>query len=186
MSSVLPEFIDIPRLVKHRGHFQGSYSLAQLTRVHDRLHTIEGKVDFSLDFQHDEQWRMCVIGQLSSTVIMECQRCLQAVRVEIQQPIALIALAEGQSDENLPEGYEPLWLEDSPLKLQELIEDELILAMPMIARHDPCPDLAEEVISVLVTETDAGVEDSALLPIEEASTRPANPFAVLASLKKSQ
>ncbi len=185
MSSVLPEFIDIPRLAKHRSHFQGSYSLARLTRVHDRLHTVAGEMRFSLIIQYDEQWRITLKGELEAVVIMECQRCLQAVSVEIQQPIALIALAEGQTDDNLPEGYEPLWLEDSPLKLQELIEDELILAMPMIARHDHCPDLAEEVSVLLVAETEAVVEDAPSLPAEEG-TRPANPFAVLANLKKSQ
>ena len=54
--------------------------------------------------------------------------------------------------------------------LRELIEDELLMALPVVPRHDECPTAVH-----LASSDD---------DFEEASAEKPNPFAALAALRK--
>lgn len=71
--------------------------------------------------------------------------------------------------------------------LMGLIEDELIMALPIVPRHEHCPT---DVASLMNAESEAlppgtEPEQAAEGQATTASGRP-NPFAVLASLKKDR
>ena len=119
----------------------------------------------------------------------ECQRCLQPVTdtVHISRSIrfakdeAAAAALDADSDEDV------LALARQ-FDLLELVEDELIMAQPIVPRHDVCPT---DVVTLMHNDAEAPVpgskppsaEETADAPATTASGRP-NPFAVLASLKK--
>jgi uncharacterized protein len=74
-------------------------------------------------------------------VFLQCQRCLQSVEqlLEVQRRFRFVddeasaqALDEGNDDEDV------LALRGR-LDLIELLEDELILALPLVPRHERCP-----------------------------------------------
>ena len=71
--------------------------------------------------------------------------------------------------------------------LQDLIEDELIMAQPIVPRHEQCPT---DVAALIKADVEA-VPPGHVAPAEQAgeattaSGKP-NPFAVLASLKKDR
>jgi uncharacterized protein len=69
----------------------------------------------------------------------------------------------------LPERYDPLPVSDRLIRPRDLIEDELLLALPQIPMHDPqvCKAMS------------AGSDDE----VQEQSGK-ANAFAVLADLKR--
>jgi uncharacterized protein len=122
----------------------------------------------------------------------ECQRCLQAVTlpVDVQRGIRFVKdeAAAAQLD---ADGDEDVLALSKQFDLMALIEDELIMAQPIVPRHDTCPTdvyrlmkSGEEAPKSGQVEQ-AGIEgvqlsDQSLTP----SGRP-NPFAVLATLKKS-
>lgn len=109
--------------------------------------------------------------QLQSELPLVCQRCLEPVQIplRVDQWYRFVpdeATAE-QQDDDAPEDL----LVDSPdFDLFALIEDELVLAMPLIARHEICPTLPK------LSAQDPGFD--AL-----TESRPA-PFAALARLRK--
>lgn len=165
----VPETLDAWRQVTARRGFEGRVSLASLRRLGSLLEEPDGTVGFSLDFDRDGFGVAYVELKVDAQLPLLCQRTLErfVLPVRIDQRIGLIT---DEADEaGLPEGYEPLLLDESgELRTLDLIEDELILAVPVV----PMMPGTEAVES----EWTGGEA-----PVEAAKP---NPFAVLAALKK--
>ena len=88
---------------------------------------------FTLEFDRDALQVPYVELRIDAALPLECQRTLQ----RFLQPVQLVqrlGLIRDEADEaGLPEGYEPLLLpDDGMLRPAELVEDELILAVPVV------------------------------------------------------
>ena len=101
-------------------------------------------------------------------VSLECQRCLKPVDVPLQiSRQFLFVHGEDAAAQLDADSEDDVLAITRALDLRELIEDELLLAMPIVPRHETCPE-------PLV----AAVDDE---PVEEKP----NPFAALATLKRA-
>lgn len=110
--------------------------------------------------------------QVDTTVWLTCQRCLQPYCL----PLALdrrlrFVRGEAQAEALDAESEDDVLALSRSLDLRELIEDELLLALPLVPRHEVCPQPLPVPIAV----------ESDELP-NEAPERP-NPFAALQGLK---
>jgi uncharacterized protein len=103
-------------------------------------------------------------------VPLTCQRCMKPVSValEIAQDFRFVADEETAMAEDDDSDEDLLVLSDA-LDLMALIEDELLMALPLVPMHQAC--LSEQV--------PLSQEEEAILSQEKP-----NPFAVLAALKK--
>lgn len=139
MKASIPEVLDAWRMVAARCGFEGSLSLASMTRLHDSLADTEGEARVAIEFDRDALQVPYVELRIDAELPLQCQRSLQRFLhpVSLVQRLGLIR-ASGEHDEEaeeaaLPEGYEPLLLpEDGMLRPMELVEDELILAVPVV------------------------------------------------------
>jgi len=111
-----------------------------------------------------------VVGQLKTDLALICQRCLERYDIPVEVELKLNWVKSEQDAKKLPLRYEPLLVESIPLKLNDVIEDELLLALPIIAMHE----LDECNAAKFVTNDKAA----------EIEKEKPNPFAVLAELKK--
>ena len=104
--------------------------------------------------------------------MLECQRCLEAMVWPVNSDVSLTFVESIDEAERLPEGLDPQWVEKGRVKFRDLIEDELLLTLPLVAMHpaEICGSQANAVI-------EDGSED-AYGPGRE------NPFAALAELKR--
>jgi uncharacterized protein len=105
-------------------------------------------------------------------VPMVCQRCLGAVDVVLDihntfRFVATEAIAMAEDDES----EEDLLVLSKQFDLQALVEDELLMALPIVPKHDVCP------VQVKLASTDE--------EFKAALTQKPNAFAVLGSLKKA-
>ena len=103
-------------------------------------------------------------------VPMTCQRCLEVVEVAllVDRSFRFVADEETAAAQDDDAQEDLLVLEDD-FSLRRLIEDELVLALPLIARHEVCP--IQPPMAASASEFGVAV-----------AGRP-NPFAVLAQLK---
>ena len=172
MSANLPETVDATRMLSGRRCFAGSLPVTAFPRLVEALERREGTVSYALEFGRDALGIDFLEIRAQCVVWLVCQRSLEPY----QQPLDVLqrlGLIRREADEaGLAEGYEALLLpEDRQLHPRELIEDELILALPLVpARLDV--ELPAEYVA---TEE----------PIEVAAQTKPNPFAALAALKKS-
>lgn len=166
MSTNLPEVLDAWRMVAARRGVEGRLPLSALTRLRDSLVDTEGEVRFSLDFGQDALRVPYVELKIDAELPLLCQRSLQRFLfpVSIVQRLGLIR--EEADEAGLPEGYEPLLMPaDGMLQTAELVEDELILAVPVVP---------------LMPGTEAMEAD---WPADDADQERLNPFAALSVLK---
>lgn len=163
----VPETLDAWRQVTARRGFEGRVSLARLPRLASLLDAAEGDAVFSLDFDRDSFGVAYVEVRVDAQLPLVCQRSLERflLPVRIDQRMGLIR--DEAEESALPPGYEPLLVDASgDLSPLDLVEDELILAVPVVPVA-PGTDAVEREWG-----EDAGEAE-----------RP-NPFAALAALKK--
>jgi uncharacterized protein len=169
MSAELPEILDAWRMVAARREFDGRVALAALPRLRDSLLDAEGEVSFSLGFDRDAMQVPYLELRIDAELPLQCQRSLQrfALPVRLEQRLGLIR--DEDEEAGLPEGYEPLLVPaDGMLRPLDMVEDELILALPVVP---------------VKPGTEAVERDWPVSAEEEVR---ANPFAGLAALKKKQ
>jgi uncharacterized protein len=162
----LPEQLDAWRMVATQRIFEGVLPLSDMPRLRSAIADTEGSARVSVEFGQDALRIPFIELRIDAKLPLECQRSLQkfAYPVKIVQRLGLIRDEEGENA--LPEGYEALLIgDDGLLRPAELVEDELILAVPVVP---------------VAPGTEAVERD--WIPSEE-DTRRASPFAALSALK---
>jgi len=173
-----PFRLDVVAFANEAAHLEGHWPLSQLDRVADSAvaHPASPEAD-------DVQWR--VHGErramrggeaqtwlhltASTQVALECQRCLKPVVVPVQiERDFLFVQGEDAAAQLDADSDDDVLAITRALDLRELIEDELLLALPLVPRHEVCPE-------PLVVPSAAEPTDGDDAP---------NPFAVLAALKR--
>jgi len=147
-------------------HMQGSIPLAKFERLVDTLLRVDGDVDVDIQFSRGVSGKAQFQLGLSATLIAECQRCLGEVDYPISSDKTMMLVKDQEALAKVPEAFEPVLLEEDKLSLMPIIEDELLLSLPLMFKHDDCH------MAVAAKEGDE----------EEFEVR-VNPFAVLGELK---
>lgn len=167
----LPHLLDPIKSAIKKSDYVGVFVAKDLSRLTQSVDSIDGDVDVTLSFDKDEQGLVIVCGKASCMVSLTCQRCNQKYVQQLASEFVYSPVRSEEQRLNLPEGYEPLELDEyGEFNLLQLIEDELILATPIVPKH------AQEECSVVTDSLSWG-------EIDEAEEHP-NPFAVLKGLKK--
>jgi uncharacterized protein len=117
------------------GRWQGSLPLAELPRLSVLLEATSGRVTVSLDSEVDEQGTHWLAGTLATTVQLLCQRCLTTLSWPLRVDFRLVLVHSEAQAAALPADREPLLVPAVGLSTVELVEDELLLALPLIPRH---------------------------------------------------
>ena len=186
MSVSLPDLLDPRKAVAQAAIFEGNLEVERLPRLCQLLCCPESgstktqaestTAGFRLEFGRDRDGRSVVTGRIEALLPLRCQRCDQRYDLRVDAEINL-ALVAGIDEANaLPECYDPLLVEDRLMRPSELIEDELILAVPAIPRH---PDGECEPPGVVSPNSrEARVDEPS-----PASGQSRHPFASLAALR---
>lgn len=168
----IPEHVDPFRFAEQNLHLDGAVKLIDMQRLNATRPFADDseRAAVNLHFGVDEQGLTYLKGHIHSNLGLQCQRCLERFTYEIISDFALGIVKSLEEEKALPDQYEPAMVQDGQLALRELIEDEIILNLPIIPRHEP------DVCKVKLPLADAGWEES----------KGENPFQVLQSLKGKQ
>ena len=157
-------------MVSARRSFEGTLAIASLRRLGEALAGTSGEVSFELDFGRDDLGTSYVDVRASAPLSLVCQRSLEPFVLPVAVQTRLGLIRHEREEAGLPPDCEPLLVpEDGRLHPADLIEDELLLALPLVPVN-PESRLPDEVTG----------PDPALEPAERSE----NPFAVLRELKK--
>jgi len=168
----IPDYVDARKIFAQTAEIAGSMPIAGFERFRQQLTSAGGEVNFTLAFGIDEEYRRVITGSLNANVEVQCQRCLEPVAIELADTVALALVESEEQAARLPAELDP-WMapEDGRLRLADILEEQLILCMPIVSYHD----------------ADCTPVNPASAPAESNETtqndKP-NPFAVLRDLKK--
>lgn len=167
MSAGLPDRVDIARQVQAGCAYEGALPLASMHRLRGSLASDAGEARYAVEFGKDALGISYLALHVDAGLPLVCQRTLDvfSYQVSIDQRLGLIA--HESEEAALPPGYEPLLVSDARLAIADVIEDELILALPVVPLKPGAP---------LEWKDPTG---------DVPGSEPAvNPFALLGSLKK--
>lgn len=167
----LPKRVDPRKLAEREVKIEGVAAVSAMPRLCSLLANDTGNIQVSLSFAVDEQRLRTVSGSAGGSVMQTCQRCLEPVSVDVEAEVNLAMVLNEEQAKNLPRYYDPLIVEAEDVELLSLIEDELILSLPLVAYHEDCS-----------IQTSFGDADEAARTQENKP----NPFSVLAELKKGR
>ena len=142
MSPDLPLTIEPKRLARQGETLAGQYALPEMPRLGELLHDKSGKISFRLKFGRDNNsGKSFITGDIQANINIFCQRCLESMALELERTVYLGILDRQDETIQLPDNCEPLILDEQSVSLANLIEDEVLLAIPIAPMHeaDKCP-----------------------------------------------
>jgi uncharacterized protein len=119
-------------MVQARRSFQGTLPLAGMARLRDSLAATDGTVAYDLEFGKDEIGVAHLRVRADTTLPLTCQRTLEAFGLPVHVDAKLGLIAQEADEAALPSQYEPLLTTDGQVRLADIVEDELILALPVV------------------------------------------------------
>lgn len=166
----LPELIDPLSFADKGSELIGQIDLSSLDRLAEMLADDSGSVAVRLVF--GREGRLATIeGRITATLAVQCQNCLQVMDWPVDSKIKLGIVTSMDEADRLPEDYEPLLVGDKKIPLKDIVEDELLLALPAFPKHsEPC----------IQDKSASGDQES--LKDEQSKN---NPFSILAKLKNT-
>ncbi len=171
MTAELPTDVDYRRRLADGGVIDGWIPAARLTRVGGNFR-VTGPARAQLSLRRDGRGRIVVSGSYTAPLEAQCQRCLEWMALTVEGRIEVIVVESlammPKSGEEEEDDEDYVEAPDGRLPLTALVEDELLLACPMIPVH----------------ETDACQRAVEATPAESSETH-YKPFADLAALVKA-
>ena len=189
----VPPIVDVFEFARRGQVIQGVFGVNRLERlledvpeqpfaelmVLDHAPQTPGVVRYTLQGRRSKVGKLQLVAQIQALLVLECQRCLGDLNFAIdRQTVFELVVRESDLDQGDPEDTEL----DAPEKIMgsanfnllDLVEDEMILEVPYVPRHETCP------------ESVGGAKSDAIVAQAPEAERP-SPFAVLGQLKiKSQ
>ena len=167
MSRDFPDWVHPDKAAAARREFSGTVPVDRMARLEGLVVGRESsEVSFRLTFAHDEQRQVRVEVWIAGTVPMQCQRSLKTFMQDIEGSSVVGVVGSEQAADALPDDYEPKLCVDNRLELLELIEEEVLLSLPLVP-VDPQSDRIGD-------KTESVGQDTH------------RPFEVLAALKKKR
>ena len=160
-----PQQIFPEQLANAGENVSGTLTIESMTRLAGLLAGYEGNVDYDLNFSRHEQGWIRIDGRFFSRLSMTCQRCMKPVDVDLEQDVKVAIVSNDDEARNIPGQFEPLMLNEGPMKLKDYLEEEILLALPLAPSHE-----TEDCHRTELTE-------------EQDDTKRENPFKVLKDLK---
>ena len=140
--------IDVFNLAKTGGEFKGELPVDQLTRLRGDLTDTTGALVYRVSGETNTQKHPLLHIEIQGELQMTCQRCLEALQhtVNVDNTLHLVA-SEADLDSEEDELNAIIAGSDAPEKIVgstdfdilDLLEDEVILSLPLTLVHDVCP-----------------------------------------------
>jgi len=151
---------------------EGSLPLASLERLQECAPP-GGLLRVRLRFETDSGRRPLMKGSFSTALTLVCQRCLEPMLMPLEGEFQVFLVRSLDEADRLGESMDVLQVAERAMRLKNIVEDEVLLAVPSAPLHPSGECSAVEAQQPPLE--DAGQQDE---------QRP-NPFAALAALKKN-
>jgi uncharacterized protein len=136
MLDCLPERVEPLGLADVGRRFRAMVPVERCERLAPLLTSQTGELAVQLDFGLDERRIRALKGVIKGEVTLVCQRCLNGLSFPLDLKFRLGIVTTEAEVSRLPDGYEPLLVTGEPIRTLDVIEDEILLAMPDIPLHD--------------------------------------------------
>ncbi|KUJ84687.1 nucleic acid-binding protein [Microbulbifer flavimaris] len=135
-SAAIPRIVDARKLVQRDQELSGIVPVDGLERLRSTVESVDGDVHAELVFGRDLNRHMVVEGKVSCDVQLLCQRCLQPMPESVEAKVHWGIVWSEEQGKLLPKDLDPVIQEGDELNLYQVLEDEILLNLPMVAYHE--------------------------------------------------
>lgn len=138
MSRAPSDQVDAVLLAARAATLQSEFAVEQLPRLAEAGALAGTQANATLRFSTFEG-KPAIDVRVAGHVVLSCQRCLQPVLVAIDESATVVVVPTLDGIE--PTGYEPYEGDAEHLPLAGLVEEQLLLGMPLVPMHEegtPC------------------------------------------------
>lgn len=172
--ALVPKHVDAVKLVKANQTFNAVIEQKNLNRLTEAVVSCLEPVTCEIEFLQAADKQRLLRGKCHTKVVMTCQRCLGEVTFPVSSEFEIGLVFTDEQASQLPKILDPVELdEEGQLNLWTVVEDEVLLALPMFPMH---PE--DECQAAVTTASEPEAETT-----NSSDERP-NPFAALAKLKQ--
>ena len=134
----IPLRVKASQAVASHEAFSGSVPLAKLPRLAATLAESSGSLQVELQTTRDGEGQDWLHGEIRGRIPLTCQRGLHAFDWDCDVALSLALVGSESEEAKLLKDTESYLVEDDELPLRDLVEDEVLLALPMTPRcQDP-------------------------------------------------
>lgn len=132
--------VDGLEFVRQSDRLSGEIAIAALDRLADSLAGNAGSLKCAVQGGVDQEGNSFLILAVSGTLQLRCQRCLERMTYALQIDKRLLLVAPGRAwpDEALEDDEFDAIEAGKTMALLPLIEEEVLLALPIAPRHEVC------------------------------------------------
>lgn len=161
----IPREVQASVAVAQEQWFQGELTIRSCERLREAVIADPGAAPLKVDIRADalSGWPR-FHGRVSGHVDLECRRCGRRFAYPLDVEVDLRLVRDEAEERAVLADADPYWAENDRLPVRELIEEEVLLALPMLPRCESCENAIASAPSV---------------PQESVEEKPENPFAVL-------
>lgn len=167
--------LDIDRLADGQADIDFAVPLAELPRLRSQLASVDGMVSGRVHFTRESGFAVAELT-LSGVATLVCQRCLGTMTEGVDSSVRVALIGAEADARGVPEHLEPVLAPGGRTTVGELVEEELLLALPIVPLHAQASDCAAPVSD----SAEGGATELSHSP-EQATQRP---FAQLDKLLK--
>ena len=132
-----PKTIKLFNFAKKEVNLYGEYKISGVPRVSDIVRNTEDNLEVNLSFHLENGKTPCVKGIINSKIVLDCQRCLNALDLDLKVLFNLAFVRYESQAEGLDKDYEVYVLgENEEIDTLDLISDEILLSLPMAPSHE--------------------------------------------------
>jgi len=148
--------------------------LAELPRVSHELPASDGEARGNVRFSRQLGQAVADLD-VSAAPEVVCQRCMQPMRWPIKVKSRIALVSDYDAADRVPEGLEVFLVEADSISVRDLVDEEILLALPHVARHEEGSECAGSKMQLPGQEAEA---------FEAADSQVQKPFAQLGELLK--
>jgi uncharacterized protein len=157
MSSAPADLVNAVELAGRSATLERRLSLRQMPRLVD-AGALEGtRASAELTFGESEG-RTTVEVQVSGELVLTCQRCLRPCTCAVYESASLVVMTS-DADE-VPGGFEPLLGDAERLSVTELIEEQLLLGLPLVPKHATTALCGAAPAAIAISATEAAADET--------------------------
>lgn len=131
---MLPRWIVARKVAARSQVLSGAIPTGELSRLSTAVLAADSVVEVELEFIPGDEVPE-LHGRVCLGVILTCERCLEPVKIALAATSALGLVHSDEEAARLPARLEACLLAAEELDLFDLVEEELLLALPIVARH---------------------------------------------------
>jgi uncharacterized protein len=157
MSHAPADRVNAVELAGREAKLERRFGLAQLPRLVEAGALDGTQLHAQLEFGRFDG-RSIVAVRVEGEVVLACQRCLRPCACAVDESASLAIVA--RDTDEVPGGYEPLLGDAERLSIAELVEEQVLLGLPLVPMHETAAECGAVATALAAVEDEPAVEET--------------------------